>query len=108
MSPHEPDSGGWAHRRAGFLALARRSREVVLLAAVTGAFTGLGVALFERVVIDVLFDHVSKLSPWLLAFVPGFGLLFAALALRCVARSKDPATADAYLRAFHDADRPLR
>jgi CIC family chloride channel protein len=80
----------------------------VLLAAVTGALTGLGVALFERVVIDVLFDHVSQLSPWLLAFVPGFGLVLAALGLRYVARSEDPATADAYLRSFHDADRPLR
>src|SRR6478672_4702160 len=108
MSPHEPEAGGWAHRRAEFLALASRSREVVLLAAVTGALTGLGVALFERVVIDVLFDHISELSPWLLAFVTGFGLVLAALGLRYIARSEDPATAVAYLRAFHEPDRPLR
>ena len=68
------DPADGRRRRAELLALASRSREVVLLAAVTGALTGLGVALFERVVIDVLFDHVSQLSPWLLTFAPGFGL----------------------------------
>jgi hypothetical protein len=35
-----------------FREFARRSREVVVLAAVTGALTGLGVALFERIVVD--------------------------------------------------------
>jgi CIC family chloride channel protein len=91
-----------------FREFARRSRDVVLLAALTGVLTGLGVALFERVVVDGLFDRLLKLSPWLLAFMPLCGLVLAWLALHFVARNEDAGTADAYLHAFHDADRPLR
>src|ERR1700751_4136074 len=91
-----------------FREFARRSRDVVLLAALTGVLTGIGVALFERVVVDGLLDRLLKLSPWLLAFMPLCGLVLAWLALHFVARNEDAGTADAYLHAFHDADRPLR
>jgi CIC family chloride channel protein len=91
-----------------FREFARRSRDVVLLAAITGALTGLGVALFERAVVDGLFDRVLGLSPWLLAFMPLAGLLLAWLFLRYAARSESPGTADAYLHAFHDPAHPLR
>src|SRR4051794_20448454 len=91
-----------------FREFARRSRDVVLLAAVTGVVTGFGVALFERIVVDGMLDHVLDLSPWILAFVPLVGLLVAWLSLRVLARSDSPATADAYLAAFHDPQHPLR
>jgi chloride channel protein, CIC family len=91
-----------------FRDFARRSRDVVLLAAVTGVVTGFGVALFERVVVDGLLDEVLDLSPWVLAFVPLAGLALAWVALRYGARSDSPATADAYLAAFHDVEHPLR
>jgi len=40
---------------------------------VTGVVTGLLVGGFDRLVVDVAFDHVLLLSPWLLAFIPGVG-----------------------------------
>ncbi len=97
-----------AVRREEILAFARRSRETVLLAAVTGLHTGLGVALFERGVVDGLFDHFVALSPWLLAFFPLVGLALAAACLAWVARGAAPGTADAYLQAFHERDHPIR
>jgi hypothetical protein len=59
---------------ARFREFARRSRAIIVLAAVTGACTGLGVALFERIVVNGILDHVLDLSPWVLAFVPLCGL----------------------------------
>ncbi len=97
-----------AARREDLRALVRRSREVVLLAAVTGALTGLGVALFERAVIEGLYERVVQLSPWLLAFAPLVGLTLAAVALRWLAGRASSASADEYLRSFHDRGRPMR
>lgn len=91
-----------------FREFARRSREVVVLAAITGVVTGFGVALFDRVVVDGILDHLFELSPWLLAFMPLCGLALAALALRYVARTHDSGMTDLYLRAFHDPEQPLR
>jgi CIC family chloride channel protein len=108
MSVAPDDRPGWARRRAELLALASRSREVVVLAALTGGVTGLGVALFERVTVDALFERVTEASPWLLAFMPFVGLVLAALALRYLARTGDPGTADAYLRAYHSETPFLR
>jgi CIC family chloride channel protein len=93
---------------ARFREFARRSRAVIVLAALTGACTGLGVALFERIVVNGILDHVLDLSPWLLAFVPLCGLALTGLTLRYLARSDDAAQTDLYLRAFHDPSRPLR
>ncbi|HEY7106099.1 MAG TPA: chloride channel protein [Acidimicrobiia bacterium] len=114
MSAGERRFGGWFERaramarREELRTLARRSREAILLAAATGALTGVGVALFERAVVDGLYDHLVELSPWVLAFMPLVGLLLAAPALRWVGRRSTPDTADAYLQAFHDARRPIR
>jgi CIC family chloride channel protein len=87
---------------------ARRSRDVVLLAAVTGVVTGFAVAAFEKIVVEALLDHLLELSPWVLAFVPLVGLALAWAALRYVGRTDSPATADLYIVAYHDTERPLR
>src|SRR5262245_23054000 len=106
--------GQWATRakamaqREELRVLARRSRETILLAAVTGVLTGLAVALFDRAVIAGLYDRLVELSPWVLAFMPLLGLLLAAPSLRWLARRASPDTADAYLRSFHDARDPIR
>ena len=97
-------------RQGGLRALARRSTQVVLVSALVGVVTGLGVALFERVVVDDLLAWLGRLPLWLMAAAPGVGLVIAALALRAVGGGASPATADEYLRAFHDGEvrLPLR
>jgi CIC family chloride channel protein len=91
-----------------FREFARRSHEVIVLAAVTGAVTGFAVAAFDWIVVDALLEHLFELSPWLLAWMPLVGLVLAWFALRYLARSRDTGTADLYLKAFHDPDEPLR
>jgi chloride channel protein, CIC family len=97
-----------ATRREELLVLARRSREEVALAAATGVLTGVGVALFDRAVVDGMYDHLVTLSPWLLAFLPLVGLALAAASLRWGAQRASSASADAYLQSFHDPDHPIR
>jgi CIC family chloride channel protein len=86
--------------------LARRSKEVLLLAAVVGALTGLGVAGFDAAVmagVDAL-DHAPLA---VVALLPLAGLAVAALLLRYAGRGASPSTADEYLEAFHDPTRIL-
>ncbi len=91
-----------------FRDLVTRSREVVLLAAVTGALTGLLVRFFEFVVVEFLFD-AWKESDWKWGFViPPLGLVASAIILRTVGSGASSATSDEYLRAFHDSEYPLR
>lgn len=92
------------HRRAELRALALRSRQVVLLAAVTGAITGLIVAGFDRLVVDGMFHRVLRLPLWMIAVLPGLGLLVAAAARWVIGPRVSPATADEYLHAFHDSE----
>jgi CIC family chloride channel protein len=84
----------------------RRSRETLLLSAVVGALTGVGVAGFESAVSRVL-EQVNRLPLWGIAIAPLIGLTVAALALRWIGPTSSPATADEYLHAFHDPDYPL-
>src|SRR3954471_16845220 len=90
-----------AGRREELRALASRSQQVVLLAAVTGVTTGLIVAAFDRIVVDLLLDHLFRLDPWVLAIAPGMGLSAAYMARRVVGNRCSPSTADDYLLAFH-------
>ncbi|MEO6125507.1 MAG: chloride channel protein, partial [Ilumatobacteraceae bacterium] len=96
-----------AHRRAELRALATRSQQVVMLAAVVGAATGLVVALFDRLVVDESFDSVLMLSPWLIGVMPGIGLLVAYAIRRYIGGGVTPSSADEYLRAFHDRNHLL-
>ncbi len=91
-----------ARRRAELRTLAVRSRQVVLLAALTGTATGFVVAAFDRLVVDLAFDHALRLASWTLALLPGVGLLIALTARRLIAPGSSPSTADEYLHAFHD------
>jgi CIC family chloride channel protein len=91
-----------------FREFARRSHEVVVLAAITGAVTGFAVAAFDWIVVDVFLDRMFDLSPWALAWMPVVGLGLSWLALAHVARTRDSGLADLYLKAFHDPDEPLK
>jgi chloride channel protein, CIC family len=95
-------------RTEEFRDLVRRSREVVLLAAITGAVTGLFVRFFEYVVVEVIFERITHGPLWVAAVAPGIGLVLSAILLRTVGNGASSATADEYLRAFHDPEYPLR
>ena len=96
-----------ARRRAQLRVIAERSRYLVVLAAVVGAVTGVVVAGFDRLVVDVAFDRIIGLSPWLLAVLPGLGLLVAWTARRWIGGGVSPATADEYLHGFHEPSHEL-
>lgn len=101
-------TGGVPRRRREELrTLAKRSHQVVTLAAVTGAVTGLIVAGFDRLVVDAAFHGVLGLPTWLMALMPGIGLLIAYAARRFIGGRVSPATADEYLHAFHDPSHEL-
>ncbi len=82
--------------------LAVRSRQVVLLAAITGAATGLAVALYEMVVVEVLIDTVLGAPVWAQGLIPVVGLGFTAVILRYGGPNASPSTADEYIKTFHD------
>jgi CIC family chloride channel protein len=94
-------------RRDELRVLVRRSREVVLLAAVTGIVTGLGVRGFEYLV-DETYRWVVDSDVWVGAVAPALGLVLAAFILRVGGGGASPATSDEYLRAFHDPAYRLR
>lgn len=98
--------GGWrprlARSRHQLVAVGRRSQQVLLLAGATGVLTGLAVAAFEHVTQEVLLDAVLGMPAAAQVVVPAVGLLAAAGCLRLAGRSTSPATADEYIRAFHD------
>ncbi len=91
-----------ARHRADVFALGRQTRQVVVFAAVTGAITGLGVAGFEGVTREGLFDHLVDLPLAVQVLAPLVGLSLAALALHLFARGATPATADEYIKNFHE------
>jgi CIC family chloride channel protein len=92
-------------RREELRALARRSTQVVVVAAIVGGCTGLAVALFERVVVEDVLASVGRAPLWLIAVAPFAGLAMTAVVLRMVGTTPD--TGDEYLRAFHDGRRHL-
>ena len=91
-----------ADRRSHVVALGRRSRQILLFSTVTGAVTGLGVAGFEWLTRERLFDHLREAPVGIQIAAPLAGLVLAALALRWLARGASPSTADEYIRNFHD------
>lgn len=88
--------------------LARRSREVLVVSAVVGTVTGFAVLGVERTV-QWLEARLTAQPLWVAATAPTLGLLVAALALRYLGGGS-PATADEYIRVYHDGTKvvPLR
>ncbi|NBV03725.1 MAG: chloride channel protein, partial [Acidimicrobiia bacterium] len=89
-------------RRDEFRSLVRRSREVILISAITGIATGLFVRGFEYLV-EVAFHALVEAPLWVGAVGPAAGFVLAAVILRVVGGGTSPATSDEYLRAFHDS-----
>ncbi len=94
-------------RRDELRKLVRRSREVVLLAALTGIVTGLAVRGFELLV-DELFHQVLAAPLWVTALAPAAGLVVSAIILHVAGGGASSSTSDEYLRAFHDPAFHLR
>lgn len=94
-------------RFARLAALGRRSRLILLMAGLTGAFTGLSVAGFESVTRDQLFDRLQRQAIPIQIVAPLLGLAIAAAALRWVAHSTSASTADEYIKSFHEPGRRL-
>ena len=92
----------FSNRRDEFRSLFRRSREVVLLAAITGVVTGLFVRGFEYLV-EHSYEWVVDSPRWVGAVAPALGLVATAIILRTVGGGASPSTSDEYLRAFHDS-----
>jgi CIC family chloride channel protein len=86
--------------------LVRQSREVLVLAAVVGALTGLGVAAFDGIVTSAL-DQLGDAPLWLVAILPTFGLLLAGALLSIPRVPTTQATTDEYIQAYHDRTRVL-
>lgn len=85
-------------------ALAARSRDLVLFTAAIGVVTGVSVALFERITIDVALDRVVDSPLWVRAALPGLGLAITALVLRFVGPLASPSSADEYVKAIPDPE----
>ena len=94
-------------RRDELRVFVRRSREAVLLAAITGVATGLAVRGFEFLV-EHLYEQARDQSAWVSATLPALGLVASALILRTVGGGASSATSDEYLKAFHDPAYRLR
>ncbi|MCU1430611.1 MAG: putative H(+)/Cl(-) exchange transporter [Actinomycetia bacterium] len=88
-------------RRDELRNLVARSRLVVFWSAATGVATGLMVAGFDRLTVNVVLERVRNGPLLFVAFAPGLGLLLATLWLRGPGRGVSPATADSYLAAYH-------
>ncbi len=90
-----------AFARDRLLSLSHRSRQVLLLAGITGALTGLVVGVFDWVTAEVLLDHVVDLPLAAQVVIPTVGLLAALALLRMGGRGTSASTADEYILDFH-------
>jgi CIC family chloride channel protein len=77
------------------------------LAALTGGIVGAGVAAFDAITREGLFDYLKDLPVGVQVVAPLAGLLLALAAVRSVGHGATPSTTDEYILNFHDADRRL-
>jgi CIC family chloride channel protein len=106
----EPTDGfraGFERRRLQFAALGRRSSQLLILAGLTGAMTGLAVAGFEWVTRDQLFNRLHRQPLGVQIVAPLAGLMLAGGILRWIAHGASPSTADEYIHNFHETGRRL-
>lgn len=92
----------WRRRRPELEEIAERSRNVVLLSAIVGSITGVLVAGFEWVVVEVMVERLVEMPLWFGAIAPTFGLVGAWVALRWIGGGIGPGTSDEYIKSFHD------
>jgi CIC family chloride channel protein len=78
-----------------------------MLAALTGVVTGAGVAAFDWITREGLFDHLKEQPDAVQVAAPIAALLLTALALRYLAGGASPSTTDEYIRNFHQAGQSL-
>ncbi len=88
-------------------ALDLRTQRTLVLAALTGALTGVGVAGFEWLTRSKIYDHILELDVGFQALALVAGLVLAALSLHFLAQRATPSTADEYIRNFHERGAPL-
>jgi len=98
------DSASDRNARARLGAFARRSREVLGLAALVGLVTGLAVVGIEHVV-DAALDEIATWPLWAAAAIPAVGLVAAHVILRLTRIDRE--TTDAYIRTYHDDTKVL-
>jgi len=91
-------------RAAELRRLLGRGREVVILAAVIGVLTGLGVAAFDRITANAIFGWLTSTPVWVEALGPPVGLALAAACLHWLAGGAGPATADEYIHSVVDPE----
>lgn len=83
------------------------SRRVLPLAAVTGVLTGVGVAGFEWLTREQIFERLLGAPLAVQALAPAIGLTVAALLLWYLGGRASPATSDEYIKNFHEAGQPM-
>lgn len=86
--------------------IGRQYRQSVFLAAAVGAVTGLIVAFYDELVVELMLKAVVEAPLWVGALMPLAGLLVAAVIVQQVGGSSTE-TADAYIRNYHDPTRDL-
>src|SRR5918995_1622199 len=91
-----------AHRQAEARAIARRTHQTFLFAAVTGVLVGLVVVGIDKITVAGLLEAIAERPLWMRAMAPAVGLVLAAVCLRWIAGSMSTTTADEYVRSFHD------
>ncbi len=101
------DPEGRRRSREQLANLAQRSRQVLLLAGVTGVIVGAGVAAFDQVTRTVVFEALVQRSVAAQTLAPVVGLVLAAACLRWLAGGAGPATTDVFVRSYHDRETPL-
>lgn len=101
------DPAGRRRGREQLVNLAQRSRQVLLLAGLTGVLVGALVAGFDWITRTLVFDSLVELPVAVQVLAPVTGLLLAAGCLRWLASGAPPATTDMFIRAYHDRDGDL-
>ncbi len=86
----------------------RRVQKWFLLAAIVGAITGAGLALFNYLLDELAFRalFLSK-NPWLYLFMPAVGLTVAWAIVRWLVPARSPATTEAYIENYHSPAKRL-
>lgn len=84
----------------------QRLAQALLLSAIVGVGTGLVVVGFQKVTLDLMWEHVRELPPWA-SVLPGAGLAVAWGALRA-SRTPNADTAEEYVRVYHERRARLR